>query len=379
MGKMVQGPVGAGPGDASRRRFLKGVAAVGASALLPNSQASAQAQAPVGKARAIDCHHHFGSPAYAKALAPKVGHHVAGYGITNPFDVKHWEEYSPANVVEYLDRQDVATAILSNTAPGVWFGDPEEARFLARDMNEFGARMVSDYNGRFGLFALLPLPSIEDSLREIEYAFGTLHADGVGIFTSYEEHYWLGDPLLRPVFDELNRRKAVVFVHPINPFQDRVHSTTEFLTDTMRTIYSLLAPGTGVAAGPAAATRYGDIRFIFSHAGGTMPSMIERFGVGLPGTHNDAFAHPAEPNSNLYHLRRFFYDTANSCNVVQLQGLKTIAGASQIVFGSDAPMIESPGRQLAGLQKCGFSAAELGGIHRGNAAERLFPRLNGVV
>ena len=101
----------------------------------------------------------------------------------------------------------------------------------------------------------------------------------------------------------------------------------EFLTDTMRTIYSLLATG--------AATRYGDIRFIFSHAGGTMPSLIERFGIGQPGTHNDVFARPAEPNSKLYHLRRFYYDTANSCNTVQLQGLKTIVGASQIVFGSD--------------------------------------------
>ena len=145
-----------------------------------------------------------------------------------------------------------------------------------------------------------------------------------------------------------------------------------FLTDTMLTIYSLLATG--------AATRYGDIRFIFSHAGGTMPSLIERFGVGLPGTHNDVFAGPAEPNSNLYHLRRFYYDAANSCNTVQLQGLKTIVGASQIVFGSDYQMTalgtEMPGKQIPALQKCGFTASELAGIHRGNAETRLLPRLS---
>ena len=87
--------------------------------------------------------------------------------------------------------------------------------------------------------------------------------------------------------------------------------------------------------------------------------MIERFGVAQPGAHNDVVEGPAEPNSRLYHLRRFYYDTANSCNTAQLQGLKTIVGASQIVFGSDWPMIESPARQIQGLQKCGFSAAEL--------------------
>jgi predicted TIM-barrel fold metal-dependent hydrolase len=373
-----QGTAGGGLGDASRRSFLKGVAAVGASALLPSGQLSAQT--PGGKARAIDCHHHFGSPAYAKGLATKVGHHLAGYGLASSRDVQHWETYSPAKTVEYLDQQDVATAMLSCTSPGVWFGDPDETRFLTRDMNDYGARMVADHKGRFGLFALLPLPLRDDSLREIEYAYDTLHADGIGVYTSYEEHYWLGDPFLRPVLDELNRRKAVVFVHPTNAFQDRVHGTTEFLQDTMRTIYSLMAPGTGVATGEAAADRYPDIRFIFSHAGGTMPSMIERFGVAVPGMHNEVMARTAEPNTNLARLRRFYYDTANSCNAVQLKGLQLISGASQILFGSDAPMIESPGRQLQGLAKCGFSASELSGIQRENAAARLFPRLmNGTI
>jgi predicted TIM-barrel fold metal-dependent hydrolase len=368
MEKMQEETAGAGLGDSTRRNFLKGVAAVGAGALLPSSQASAQA--PPGKARAIDCHHHFGSPAYAKALLAK-DTHVAGYMLPSFGMGKRWKDYSAAQILEQMDRQDVATAMLSVTTPGIWFGDPEETRFLARDMNEYGAKIVSDYKGRFGLFALLPLPTVEDSLREIEYAFNTLHADGVCVFTSYQKH-WLGDPAFRPVFDELNRRKAVVFVHPYAAFEDLMPgvntSALEYLTDTMRTIFSLLVTG--------AATRYGDVRFIFSHAGGSMPSLIERFGVGLPGTHPDSFASTPEPNSNLFHLRRFYYDVANSCNPAQLQALKVILGGTQqMVFGSDYPIIESPGRQLQGLQKCGLSAGDLAAIHRGNAVERLFPRL----
>ena len=357
----------------SRRNFLKGMAAVGGSAFLAGSHASAQTSG--GKARAIDCHHHFGSPGYAKALLPRAGKQVAGFGSASAGTVKLWQDYSPANAVEHLDRNDVATAVLSCTTPGIWFGDPDETRVLARDMNEFAARMMSDYKGRFGLFALLPLPGIDDSLKEIEYAFDTLHADGVCVFSSYEEHHWLGDPIFRPVFDELNRRKAVVFVHPMNAFQELNHvGVTEFLSDTMRTIYSLVATG--------AATRYGDVKFIFSHAGGSMPSLIERFGIAEPGLHAEALAAPAEPNSRLYHLRRFYYDTANSCNPVQLQALKAIVGSSQIVFGSDWPLIPTNDKagvmlkQIRGLQKCGFSGNELGGIHRANA-ERFVPRLSG--
>lgn len=107
-----------------------------------------------------------------------------------------------------------------------------------------------------------------------------------------------------------------------------------------------------------------------------MPSLIERFGIAKPGAHNEALAGTPEVNSNLYHLRRFHYDAANSCNSVQLQGLAKIAGASQIVFGTDWPIIETPARQLQGLQTSGFNAQELAGIHNVNA-KRLFPRLSG--
>src|SRR5437870_3985313 len=108
-------------------------------------------------------------------------------------------------------------------------------------------RTVGDYKGRFGLFAVLPLPDIDASLREIAYAFDTLKADGVGLLTSYG-NIWLGDPALQPVFDELNRRNAIVYTHPTDAscchnLGGQNPGTLEWFTDTSRTILSLVAEG----------------------------------------------------------------------------------------------------------------------------------------
>jgi predicted TIM-barrel fold metal-dependent hydrolase len=344
-----------------RRDFLTGLAALGAGALLP-SRSSAQTT------RVIDCHHHFVSPAFLKALTAKEGHKTEGF--TSFFPLGLWKDYSPAKDIEIMDRDGVATALISCTAPGVWFGNPDEARGLARELNEYGAKMASDYKGRYGLLAVLPIPRVDESLKEIEYAFDTLQADGVGVLTSYGNH-WLGDPAFQPIFDELNRRKAVVYTHPIDApcCQDLMQgvnpTTLEYPTDTARAILSLLSTN--------AATRYADIRFIFSHAGGTMPSVIDRIGVGNPDTIAANLRGTPEPNSRLYHLRRFYYDTAQSTNTVQMQALKTIAGASQIVFGTDYPFGATAAKHVQGLRECGLSAEELQAVYTGNAL-RLFPK-----
>jgi predicted TIM-barrel fold metal-dependent hydrolase len=355
------------PPSVTRRQLLAaGLSLAGATWLTRR----AAAQTPPANARIIDVHHHFVSPDFLKTLQAKQGHKVEG--LTSYFPLGLWTNYSPAKDIELMDRQGVATAMLSVTSPGVWFGDKDEARKLAREMNEYGAKMASDYKGRYGLFALLPLPLIDESLREIEYAFDTLKADGVGILTSYGNH-WLGDAQFRPVLDELNRRRAVVYTHPIDApccqdlWTDVNPTTLEFPTDTARTILSLLVTN--------AATRYADIRFIFSHGGGTIPAVIGRLGIGGADTLNGVLSRTPEPNSRLYHLRRFYYDTAMSTNIVQMQALKTIAGTSQIVFGTDYPFGGDAAKHLQGLQSCGLNAEELRGIQRENALKFL-PKLN---
>jgi predicted TIM-barrel fold metal-dependent hydrolase len=314
-------------------------------------------------ARRIDVHQHFVSPAFYATLNAK---NTAAAPVPG---LAAWKGFSPARAVEELDRVGIGTAMLSITAPGVWFGNSEEARRLAREMNEYAAaRMVSDHKGRFGLFAVLPLPDVEGSLAEIEYAFDTLKADGVGLLTSYGRA-WLGDASFAPVLNELNRRKAVVYTHPTDAaccqgLLPRVpNQMLEYPMDTTRTIASLIVSET--------ATRCPDVRFIFSHAGGTLIGVAGRL-LGAEMT-ADNLAKPAAPDSRLHHLRRFYYDTAGSANAVNMQALKTLAGVSQILFGTDAPFFDGA-PQVQGLQRVGFSTEELRSIERGNAA-RIIPRL----
>lgn len=346
--------------DRSRRQFLGTLATAGAASLLPARELFGQA--PAAAPHRIDVHQHFVSPSFYATLAAKnTVAPVPGFGT--------WKDYSPASALEQLDRLGIATAMVSITAPGVWFGDVEEARRLAREMNEYAAaKMVGDHKGRFGLFAVLPLPDVEGSLREIEYALDTLQADGIGMLTSYG-NAWLGDPSFAPVLDELNRRKAVVYVHPTDAaccqglLPKVANQMLEYPVDTTRTITSLIVSDT--------ATRCPEVRFIFSHAGGALIGIAGR----LLGQEMSAenLAKPAAPNSRLHHLRRFYYDTAASTNPINMPALKTLVGVSQIVFGTDAPFVPGP-PQVRGLQTVGFSAEELRRIERDNALAFL-PRL----
>ena len=344
----------------SRRRVLAALAATGAAPFVAGRAFQAQAQPPAR----VDIHQHFVSPAFLATL-------TARNAKTPVPGLAAWKGYSPAQAVESLDRVGIRTAMLSITAPGVHFGDHAEARRLARELNEYAAaRMVGDHRGRFGLFAVLPLPDVDGSLAEIAHAFDTLRVDGVGLLTSYG-NAWLGDTTLQPVLAELNRRRAVVYTHPTDAaccqglIPGVPNQMLEYPMDTTRTIASLIVSG--------AATQYPDIRFIFSHAGGTITSLAGRL-LG-PTAPVDAFTRPPEAGSRLYHLRRFYYDTAGSTNPVAMQALKALVPISQILFGTDAPFFDGA-PQIQGLQASGFTATDLREIERENAL-RLVPRLRG--
>ena len=336
---------------ASRRAFLKALAAVGAGAIVPASGLIAQSNRPAARAnrRRIDVHHHMQPPEYVSRRRQQG---------TN----RNW---TPARSMEDMDKHDTATAIASITTPGVWFGDAQEARSLARICNEYGAQMVRDHPGRFGLFAAVPLPDPEGTLREIEYAYDVLKADGVGLFTSYGDK-WLGDPAFVPAFQELHRRKAVVFVHVTVPtccqnlFPGSSGFRAEVDFDTTRTVESLLVNGT--------LAKFPDIRFIFVHSGGTLPVMAGRMNDRFPKDRPDI-----APSGVLGELKKFYYEVAHATYAMPLAALLKFVPVSQILFGTDYP-VEPFETTTQPLAEFGLPARDLQAIDRGNA-ERLFPRL----
>lgn len=302
--------------------------------------------------RRIDVHHHIAPPEYLAEV---------GSAVNAP--LRNW---SLAKSIEDMDEGGVATAIVSVTQIAMRLDDRERVRRLARACNDYAARIVADHRGRFGMFTALPMPDIEGSLCEIEYGMDVLKADGVGLYTSYHDK-WLGDPAFAPVFEELNRRKAVIYVHPavpdccLNFVPGQQDANIEYGTDTTRAIARMVFSG--------ASQTYPDLRIIWSHAGGTMPFLIERFmrTTGMP--------HYAKllPGGFLPEAQRFFYDTAQASNRVALTAARMVIPASHFVFGTDYPY-RTAAEHVEGLRQCGvFDQWELRAIDRTNLAG-LLPR-----
>ncbi|MBT8099805.1 MAG: amidohydrolase [Gammaproteobacteria bacterium] len=337
-----------------RRTLLKSAIA---SALAVPFSGLVEAQELTGSnnPRRIDVHHHFAPPAWIANVKNRPLLNVAN------------TRWAPEHSIEDMDMGGVAASIISITNPGIWFDDMAETRRLARACNEYGAKLVSDYPSRFGLFAAMPLPDIDGTLREIEYAYDTLNTDGVGFITSYGDR-WIGNPDFRPVMEELNRRKAVVFVHPTaaNCCRNLDYApgvrpgTIEYGTDTTRAMAGIAFSGD--------ARRYPDIRFIWSHAGGTAPFLLRRLesaGRRAPEALPDGFT--AE-------MGKYFYDTASAYNRGALLALMEMVATTQIVFGTDFPPGETSTRMAEVLAETGlFSESDMRLINRDNAL-RLFPR-----
>jgi len=344
----------------SRRSFLAGIGAVGATAIFPRAAA---AEAAGTAPRTVDVHHHIYPPRYLSENVDRIAKDIGG-----PF-ASRIENWSPAGAVEKIDQAGVATAVNSMTSPGVWFEDGEAARTRARVCNEFGAQMMRDFPGRFGMFAAIPLPDTDGSLKEIEYALDVLKLDGIGVLSSYAGKL-LGEPAFAPVFEEINRRKAVVFVHPTmsccgNPIPGTSPPILEFPMDTTRTITSLLFSG-GFA-------RYSDTRFIFCQGGGMLVPIVQRLYVAAAQMKPDEKA-VRLPKGPEYELTRQYYDLASiGLNPAGVAGLRKLVPNSQILYGFDEPF-NSTVQMANALQKLEFSRDEIAAVQRGNAL-RLFPRL----
>src|SRR5260221_2491364 len=308
-------------GLAPRRDFLGKLAAIGAAAFFP-TRLAAQGTAR-GKPSRIDVHHHLMYPGYLD----EVGGRRAG-------STSRW---SPEMSLEDMDKSGIAVSVLSLIQPSAVSAEVEKGRRIARLSNEYGAQLARDHKGRFASFATLPLLDTEGALKEIGYALDTLKAEGIGLMTSYQDKY-LGDASFAPIWEELNRRKAVIYTHPLSPdccrnIKSEVPpAVVEYATDTTRAIASLLFSGNP--------SRYPDIKWIFSHSGGTMPFLLSRF------SREEATMKEREqklPKGVMYELKKFHYDTAQGNHPGALQALMQLVTTSQVLFGTDYPF--RPGKE----------------------------------
>jgi predicted TIM-barrel fold metal-dependent hydrolase len=278
-------------------------------------------------------------------------------------------QWTPAASLEQMDQGGVATAILSMASGGLNLPrlDLDEARSMVRMVNDYAAKVRTNHPGRFGFFAHMPMPDVDGTLKEIEYALDHLKADGIGLSTGYGDMF-LGDPDFKPVMDELHRRHAIVYVHPAHPnccgtLAPRIPSSfAAAAQDTNRTIMSLLFSG--------AFTRNRDVRWIFSHDGAAIPLLPGR--VNALAKIQIKNAAQVLPDGIDFELRRLYYETANATSSSAVAALLKFTSTSQILFGTDYPYV-SVTEHTADLATSGLSAMDLAAVERDNAV-RLMPQ-----
>jgi predicted TIM-barrel fold metal-dependent hydrolase len=295
----------------------------------------------------IDVHHHVVPPRYADD--------------SMPIKLPDAEEQLGS-----MDRWNIRAAITSLT-PRVVLKNLDRLRSVARECNEFQAQRVRDHAARLGAFALLPLPDVDGALQEIAYALDVLRLDGIGLFSSIT-HRYLGDPQFDPVFDELDRRGAVVFIHPTHceaPEDTRLQAppfVVEYVFDTTRAMVNLIYTGT--------LQRCPNIRFIVAHGGGTLPFLAQRVAMmeGHRGGKNVTGVLPA--------LQSLYYEIASTTSPYALRSLQELVRPTNILWGSDLPFVY--GDRLRDEVEhwehyTGFDTAGRAAIEAGNA-QRLFSR-----
>jgi predicted TIM-barrel fold metal-dependent hydrolase len=341
-------PINSAP---SRREVLTILGALGAATLLPGSELFGQVvNKSAAKGGRIDVHHHHRLP------------------TTNA-------PWTPEQSLEAMDKFDIATSILSLTglANLLYEGTPK-GRAAARSGNDYGAKIVSDHPKRFGLFASVPLPDTEGTLKEIEYAYDTLKCDGISVYTNDDHNRWPGDSFFEPMWKELDRRNAIVYMHPsvgpccrdLNVGVSQLVNEIDF--DTARACTSLLVNGV--------LHNYPNVRIIIPHSGGTMPVLAGRidFFIANVDRYKAAPKHPEYfPNGAYSELQKFYFDIAHASFPTPLGALLNFAPTTHILFGTDYPPV-SMETTVNELPKSKLSPKLLRAIDRENA-EHLFPRL----
>lgn len=349
-----------------RRELITNSVGLAAGSVLASLATPAQSALP-GVARRIDVHHHAVPQIYTEALA-SIGITASG-GVPFP-------QWSPEASLRTMALNGISTAVLSLSSPGVYFGEEGFAVTLARAVNEYLGSVAQSHPGKLGYYATLPLPLVEASLSELRYALDQLQADGVCLLAN-SQGIFLGDRRLDPLLAELDARQATVLIHPntlppgMKPDLDTPPFAVEFVVDTTRAVMNMLWNGTF--------ERYPNIRWILSHAGGTVPFIAWRMRLLMAQSET---LRQNSPRGVMHYLGKLFYDTALSPSSSSLFPIVEQFGSSQLVLGTDYPFApaELVPLEIAELTANAgnpafpsFTAAQLQQVF--SNGYRLFPRL----
>ncbi|WP_369227884.1 amidohydrolase family protein [Streptomyces sp. R39] len=315
--------------------------------------------------RLIDIHAHFVTDGYIEA-AQSAGHR-------HPDGMKAWPHWDAAEHIQLMDRHGIRTAVLSLSSPGTHFGDDEAARLLTRQVNEYGAEIKQRHPGRFGHFASLPLPDTAEALEELAHCLDVLGSDGVAVMTNTHGVY-LGDPRHEPLWSELDRRRAVVFVHPTSPPRaeavdlGRPRPMLEFVFDSTRTVSDLVFAGVF--------NRYPAIQWVFTHGGGALPLLADRmelFRTLFAGTDPADDTHPGVREQ----IGRAWFDMAGTPFPHQIPALAASFGTEHVLYGSDYCWTPGAGvgAQVASLETAEQPPQDTWRALTTRNAERLLPQL----
>jgi 6-methylsalicylate decarboxylase len=342
--------------ETTRREAITALAAMAGASLLPAGLSQAFAAAAATR-RGIDFHHHFNPPFLVSA--------AAGNRVSMNADRLNWDlSFS----LENMDKAGIQTSIITPPTGFAERTEPSGRVAMVRKTNEYGAEVVRDHRGRYLQLVYMPLPDVDAALKEIEYGFGSLNVAGVGFATSYGGKY-VSDPMFTPIWEELNRRSAIAYFHPLAPacctsllpgFTDEA-SLIEIPYDTGRAVMGLLHSGAFV--------KYRNIRWVFSHSGGAVPMFAGRWKNLL--AHDDLSK--IAPNGLDAEFARLYYETANANSPPTMAALLKFAPLSQVLFGSDHPYVTDD-VNMNDLKRSNLPEREMNAILFENA-QRLVPQL----
>lgn len=262
-----------------------------------------------------DTHHHIVPDFYVEEMK--------NMGMTE-FNTLKWPKWSPEISIKMMDKFLIEKAFVSISAPGTYFKDVEYSDKLSRKCNEFIAKMISDYPGRFGGFASVALPDVESALREMEYAFDTLNLDGINLMSNVNGIYF-GDESYLEFFDALDKRNAIIYVHPneIPTKEDHQFLNPLYLwqNDTTRTIIEFVKSGYH--------RKYPNIKWILSHGGGVLAPLYGTIVESMKRINPNIEAELEEWKSQI------FLDTASKAFEEQIPMLLSFSDMKHVIFGSD--------------------------------------------